>query len=95
MENLLSLTMWAGNHTLECLCKKEPKEKDRISNVARVKKEDIKRKYKDRAETLRLEKRAFGCLMKKREKLSFRHNLRFSETSLLLHAALGYLIKPS
>ena len=49
--------MWACNHTLEWLNKTDAHEKDRILNIARVKNQDMKEKYKDRAKALKLKKK--------------------------------------
>ena len=57
MQTLLSLTMWALNHTLESLSNNNTEEKDRILNLARVKNQDMKEKYKDRTEALKLMKK--------------------------------------
>ena len=57
MQTLLSLTMWALNHTLESLSNNNAEEKDRILNLARVKNQDMKEKYKDRTEALKLMKK--------------------------------------
>ena len=57
MQTLLSLTMRALNHTLESLSNKNTEEKDRILNLARVKNQDMKEKYKDRTEALKLMKK--------------------------------------
>ena len=67
MQTLLSLTMWACNHTLEWLSNKEAEEKNRILNLARVKNQDMKEKYKDIAEALKLKKKE-KILAKQREK---------------------------
>ena len=49
--------MWALNHTLESLSNNNAEEKDRILNLARVKNQDMKEKYKDRTEALKLMKK--------------------------------------
>ena len=67
MQTLLALTMRARNHTLEWSSNKDPKEKDRILNLARVKNQDMKEKYKTRAEVLKLKKKK-KILAKQREK---------------------------
>ena len=57
MQTFLSFTMCACNHILECLSNKDPEEKDRILNLAQVKSQDMKEKYKDRAEALKQKKK--------------------------------------
>lgn len=42
MQTVLSLTMWARNHTFECLINKDPEESDRVLNLALLKNQDIK-----------------------------------------------------
>ena len=42
LQTVLSLTMWARNHTLECRINKDPEESDRVLNLASVKNQDIK-----------------------------------------------------
>ena len=61
MQTLLSLTMWARNHTLEWLSNKDTEEKDRILNLARVKNQDMKEKYKDNRSIETEEKRKNTC----------------------------------
>ena len=56
MQTLLSLTMWPFNHILEYLSSKDTEEKDRILNLAKVKNQNMKEKYKGRAEALKLKK---------------------------------------
>ena len=61
MQTLLSSTMWARNHTVEWLSNKDTEEKDRILNLARVKNQEKKEKYKDSRSIETEEKRKNTC----------------------------------